>query len=258
MKKIGVIIITKNEEKNIKECLDSVLWADEIILVDDESSDKTVEIASKYSNVKIFTKKMDKGFAEQKNYALSKISSEWVLNIDADERVTEELKNEIIEKINKENFDGYLLRRKNFVFGDWWLDDRPSALRLFKRSKGKFNNVFVHEKVILDGSVGVLQNPLLHYSKALREISNYIEIYLNDYTTKAAIDFENKGIKISKFNILYYFLIKPILVFLQRYIFRRYFLKGIRGLFLAQFVTMAYLISYMKLWEKNIKKNHAE
>jgi len=252
MKKISVIIITKNEEENIKECLDSVSWADEIILVDDESNDNTVKIASEYPNVKIFIKKM-KGFGEQKNYALSKASNEWVLSIDADERVTEELKNEIIEEINKGNFDGYLLRRKNFIFGEAWLEDRPTTLRVFKRLKGRFSESFVHERVILDGSVGELKNPLLHYSRALNKVENYITTCLNHYTTKTAMDFEKKGVKINKFNIVYYFLIKPILIFFYKYIICKYFSKGVIGLILAQFVAIAYLISYIKLWERQNK-----
>ena len=90
MKPLSVIIITKNEEANILECLESVSWADEIILVDDESTDKTVEIASQYQQVRIFTKKMIKGFGPQKQYALKHVHNEWTFSIDADERITEE------------------------------------------------------------------------------------------------------------------------------------------------------------------------
>jgi glycosyltransferase involved in cell wall biosynthesis len=258
MNRISVIMIVKNEEENIKECIESILWVDEIIIIDDESSDNTLEIASQYPKVKIFKKKMDKGYGEQRNYALSKASGEWILSIDADERVTEDLKREIIERINKENYDGYVLRLKNMVFGRWWLDSSPSALRVFKRNKGRFSNTFVHEKVILDGSIGVLKNPLLHSSKAFMNIKNYIDEYLNDYTTKTAIDLENKGIRLNNFNVVYYFLVKPILVFFHRYIFRWYFLHGVRGLFLAQFIAMAYLIGYIKLWERQNKKENED
>jgi glycosyltransferase involved in cell wall biosynthesis len=255
MKKLSVIIITKNEERNIKDCLDSVIWADEIIVVDDESSDNTLKIITSYEKVKFFVRKMIEGFGPQKNFALSKATGEWVLSIDADERVTEELKKEILEKINTETFDGYYLKRYNLVFGKIWREEKPSTLRLFKKDKGKFTEVKVHERVVINGKVSFLKNPLLHFSKALNNVEEYINTYINDYTTRTVSDLETKGIRIKSYNLIYYFIIKPILIFIQKYFFKLYFKKGIRGLILAQFVAIAYLISYIKLWEKQEKNN---
>ncbi|MFQ3675831.1 MAG: glycosyltransferase family 2 protein [Endomicrobiia bacterium] len=253
MNMISVIIITKNEEKNIKRCLEGVLWADEIIIVDDESMDKTVEIAKNYDKTKVYIKKME-GFGEQKNFALSKASAEWVLNIDADEVVIPKLMQEILEKIeNETKYSGYYLRRNNFVFGKFWLDYKPAALRLFKREKGKFTDMKVHEHVVVDGEVGFIKTPLLHYSNALSNVKDYVEIYLNNYTTKAVFDLKKKGVKIKKSNLIYYFVVKPFLIFIQKYFFKQYFKRGIRGLFLAQFVAIAYLVSYIKLWEDQEK-----
>lgn len=253
MKDISVIIITKNEEKNIRDCLESVKWTNEIIIVDDESTDNTVEIATQYPNVKIYIRKMTDGFGAQKNFALSKATSQWVLNIDADERVPEELKNEILQKIENENFDGYYLRRINYLFGNFWDDSKAQALRLFKKNKGEFLNVQVHEKVILKGKVGILKNPLFHYSKALSSIENYINVYLNDYTTKTAADLYKKGKRITKFNFLYFFILKPFLIFWQKFFLKKYCLRGILGLIMASLVAIAYFLSYIKLWEMQKK-----
>ena len=113
MQKISVIVITKDEEKNIAECLSSVKWADEIIVVDAESSDKTVTIAKKFTD-KVYLKKWE-GYVKQKQYALSQAENDWVFSLDADERVTEELKNEI-ESTGRTDVDGFRIRRRNFLF----------------------------------------------------------------------------------------------------------------------------------------------
>ena len=133
MKKISVIIIAKDEEDLIEDCLKSVDWVDEIIFVDSESKDNTVEIAKKYTE-KIFIKKWE-GFANQKRYALSLAGNEFVLSIDADERVSENLKNEI-QKINSDTVAGYKIPRENYFFKKHittcgW--DRDYQLRLFKK-----------------------------------------------------------------------------------------------------------------------------
>lgn len=250
MSKLSVIITTRNEEKNIKDCLNSVVsWVDEIILVDDNSSDKTVEIAREFEKVKIFIREMKDGFGPQKNFALSKATSEWILSIDADERIGEDLKEEIIQKIQNSEYDGYLLRRVNYVFGELWDDGKAMNLRLFKREKGIFSDASVHEKVILDGRVGYLNSPLYHYSDSLSTVKNYINIYLNDYTDKTASDLYKTGKRITKINVFYFFIIKPFIIFIWKYLIKKYFKRGIRGLIMAEFVAIAYLISYIKLWE---------
>ena len=174
MKPLSVIIITKNDEENIEKCLETVSWADEIILVDDESSDNTVEIASRYQQIKIFRKKMKDGFGPQKQYALNQARSRWILSIDADERITAKGKKEILNEISSENFDGYYFRCKNLIFGKFICDSQPKNLRLFKRTKGSFSNARVHESVLLDGKIGTMEEPIIHYSRATRSISDYI------------------------------------------------------------------------------------
>ncbi len=151
--KISVTIITGNEEDNIRECLESVKWADEIIVVDSESSDKTVEIAKEYTD-KVFIHKWE-GYASQKNYALNLATNDWILSIDADERVTPDLAEEMINS-SLDQHNGYKIRRENYFIGKkitgcGWGNDYQ--VRLFKKNRTKLSNRLVHEGFIVDGSV---------------------------------------------------------------------------------------------------------
>ena len=137
---VSVIVITYNEEKNIYDCLNSVKWADEIVVVDSKSTDKTVDIAKSFTD-KVYEKEWE-GYAENKNFALSKTTSEWILWLDADERVTNDLAQEIIKTINTDSdIDGYELARKAFFLGRWikhcgWYPGY--VLRVFKRENAPF------------------------------------------------------------------------------------------------------------------------
>ncbi|MCK4261029.1 MAG: glycosyltransferase family 2 protein, partial [Halanaerobiales bacterium] len=252
---LSVIIITKNEEKNIRECLETVKWADEIVVIDEGSKDNTAKICQEYSNLKFYTHKMEKGFGPQKNYALSKTMGKWVLSIDADERVTPELKEEILGEIAKDKFDGYCLRRSNLIFGKPLLDYKPLALRLFKRGKGKFTDKMVHESVKVKGKVGKLKNYFLHYPKSFLNFQNYIDIYLNHYTSLTAEDLYQMGRRVRPKNYLLYFVLKPSFIFLQKFFLKKDYRNGLRGLFLSLFSAIACLISYAKLWKKMKKSN---
>lgn len=167
---LSVIIITKNEESNIEDCLKSVAFADEIILVDSGSTDRTLEIASKYTS-KIYTEAW-RGFGPQKQFALDKATCQWVFSIDADERVPEKLKTEILAAIKSEDYKAYKVPRLSFVgskpvrFGSWHPD---YILRLFKRSESRFTSDSVHERVITNGTIGFLKEMLIHYSYANTE-----------------------------------------------------------------------------------------
>jgi glycosyltransferase involved in cell wall biosynthesis len=163
--KLSVIIITKNEAGNIRACLESVKWADEIIVVDSGSVDATVDICSEMGAL---VHEHDwPGFGMQKNRALSYATEEWVLSLDADERVTPDLKAQLIKAMEGGSEDGFYLPRLSqfcgrFIRHSGWYPDY--VLRLFKRTKGRFSDDMVHERVILEGVVGRLTTPLLHYS----------------------------------------------------------------------------------------------
>jgi len=162
---LSVIIITKDEADNIRACIESVPWADEIIVVDSGSKDGTVEICRELG-ARVHEHEWP-GFGIQKNRALSYATHEWVLSIDADERVTTELQSQIKNAIEKFSVDGYYVPRLSqfcgqFIRHSGWYPDY--VLRLFRRTKGRFSDDMVHERVILAGSTERLASPLLHYS----------------------------------------------------------------------------------------------
>ena len=247
--KISVSIITKNEEKNIKECLESVKWADEIVIVDDMSTDRTLDICREYSNVKVYEKKME-GFGPQKNYAVSKTVGDWILSIDADERVSPELKEEMLKKIQQDNYVGYGLKRNNLIFGKWIMDSDPRNVRLFRKGKGKFTSKKVHESVVLDGNMGILKNPLLHFTSSCSDLTSYINVYVNQYSSYTADDLYDMGRRVTSGNALLYLFVKPAAIFLKRYFPGKAFRQGMHGFFLSVLIAFTYFLSYAKLWEK--------
>lgn len=165
MPTLSVILITKNEEADLPACLESVSFADEIIIVDNGSTDQTAEIARIYS-AKFFTEDWH-GFGPQKNLSLSKASCDWVFSIDADEIVPSKLAEEIQKTITNAVYDGYEISRvttfcgKKVRFGDW---GRDKVLRLFKRGCGEFTNDQLHERVVVKGVTGTLKHAMIHNS----------------------------------------------------------------------------------------------
>jgi len=165
MANLSVIIITKDEADNIRACIESVKWSDEIIVVDSGSSDATVEICRKMG-AQVHTLDWP-GYGMQKNRALSYATRDWVFSIDADERVTPELQSQLIKAMRNESKAGFYIPRLSqfcgkFIRHSGWYPDY--VLRLFKRNRGKFSDDVVHERVILEGTSGKLSSPLLHYS----------------------------------------------------------------------------------------------
>lgn len=245
MSSVSVIVITHNEEGNIRECLESVRWADEIIVVDSYSTDKTVAYARNYTR-KIFKHQWE-GFGKTKNFALSKAKGEWVLSLDADERVTPELAREIqqIVRRNDSVYSAYSAPRKAFFLGRWikhcgWYPGR--VVRLFKRSAAHFTEAQVHESVRVSGSIGQLNNDILHFTDP--NIYHYFEKY-NRYTSLAAKDMAALGDRFSLSQLLF----RPAWTFFRMYILRAGFLDGIEGLILCTFSASYVFTKYAKLWE---------
>ena len=241
MKNISIAIIVKNEEGVIRQCLETVKWADEIIIVDAFSSDKTVRICKEYTD-KIFLREFV-DFSAQKNFALSKASNEWVLFVDADEKITPLLKDEI-SLLPPALKAGYYVPRKNIIFGRHFKygghqDDMQ--LRLFKKSVSHFENP-IHEKVVVAGEVGRLHNYIEHYST--RNLSEYAE-KLNLYTNLEAKFMRTQGRAIKKQD----FIIKPAGQFLLRYIFKGGYKDGLEGLIFYSLSSYYTFIKYAKCWE---------
>ena len=164
-RKLSVTIITLNEEKNIERCLRSVQWADEIIVTDSGSTDRTVEICRKYTDKVLQIEWL--GFGKTKKFAVDAATNDWIFSIDADEQVTDELKNKIQQIMKKPSAQAYRIKRKSLYLGKiinhcGWGRDYP--LRLFDRKAGNFNDKLVHETVEITGKILKINEPLLHYT----------------------------------------------------------------------------------------------
>jgi glycosyltransferase involved in cell wall biosynthesis len=242
MTKISAIIITRNEEANIGRCLESIKWVDEIIVIDSGSTDNTRMIAQG-AGARVFDFEW-KGFGPAKEFARTKASGDWVLSVDADEVVTEELAEKIKTVINSgDDIDGYYLPRRTNFQGRWimhsgWYPDY--ILRLFKKDKANFTDSLVHETVILDGRTGRIQSPLWHYSYP--DLSAYMH-KLDRYTGLAAEKLYRDG-KRCRF---YHLLFKPPIIFLRHYFFQAGFLDGWEGFLIAAFSSFGAFLKYARL-----------
>ncbi|HVT01652.1 MAG TPA: glycosyltransferase family 2 protein, partial [Patescibacteria group bacterium] len=202
MKTLSVVISAYNEEKNIEECLKSLKdLADEIIVVDNSSTDRTESLAKKYTK-KIYTQKNDPSKIDlQKNFGFSKATCEWILSLDADERLTDDLKNEIITKIkdlgSNNQIDGFWIPRKNIIFGKWIRSDMwwpDYQLRLFKKGKGSFEKNSVHKVITVEGQTEKLENPFIHDNYT--SVDQYL-LKLINYTSIEADVLMDQGYKFS-------------------------------------------------------------
>jgi len=238
--KLSAIIIARNEEKEIRQCLESVAWADEIVLVDSESTDRTVEIARQFTD-RVESRPFE-GFTSQKQYATDLATGPWVLNIDADERVTPELREEIERVVDSDDsHDGYTLPRLTWYAGAFvrnaWFPDRK--LRLFRKEKGKWKGGVVHEGMHVDGRVGELKTPLLHYS--FRTISDHVQT-IDRLTDYGAEDLARQNRGGSSWNLV----IRPPSTFIKIYLIRKGFLDGWRGLVIALLSATHTMVKYSK------------
>ncbi|OGU70318.1 MAG: hypothetical protein A2V93_11470 [Ignavibacteria bacterium RBG_16_34_14] len=243
MKNISAIVITKNEERNIEQCLKSISWADEIIVVDSESEDKTVELVKKFTD-KVFIKKWE-GYVPQKKYALNLVSYEWVFNIDADERISSELKEEIINK-EPDSLDGFFIRRKNYFFGKeittcGW--NKDFQLRLFKRTKTELLERSVDEGFKVNGKIGILKNVIVH--NTFSSFHNYLK-KVNEYTTLRAEEVYKSKNKVTAFTIISH----AVSAFLRYYISLKGFKDGMHGLIISFVYSVSNMLTYVKIWEK--------
>jgi glycosyltransferase involved in cell wall biosynthesis len=236
--RLSVIVITRNEERNIHDCLHSVSWADDIVVVDSESTDATVRIASQFTR-KIFVRPWE-GYAETKTFALQQTAYEWVLWLDADERASAPLGNEIINVLssNETTPVAYEIPRKAFFLGKWirhcgWYPGY--VIRLFRKSHGRFIATHVHERLDIRGNVGRLHNDILHYTDD--NLYHYFHKF-NRYTSLAAQDMEKSGKKSSLVDLL----ARPPFLFFKMYIVRLGFLDGMHG-FVLSLLSSAYVFT---------------
>lgn len=245
---LSVVISAYNEEKLIGRCLQSVRkLADEIIVVDNESQDATIEIAKKFTT-NIFSAPNVLMLNINKNLGFSKANSDWILNLDADEEVTPALAKEILSVIRSNpSQNGFWLKRKNYSFGKWiqhglWWPDRQ--IRLFRRGLGQFPCVHIHEYIKVDGEVGELTEPYIHY--------NYETVH--QYLTKIDRTSSSEAITLSELNyqLMWYDAIRfPVSDFIKIYFAQGGYKDGLHGLVLSLFQAFYSFCTFAKYWEIN-------
>ncbi|MBE9527607.1 MAG: glycosyltransferase family 2 protein [Proteobacteria bacterium] len=244
MKKISATIIVLNEEANIGDCLESLDFVDEIIVLDSGSADRTVEICKSYGAT-VYTDEW-LGFGRQKNLAATRTANDWVFNIDADERVTPGLRAEILDAVERDEKNGYCVPRKNHFGGRWvrrcgWYPDYN--LRLYKKSTGSFNERRVHEAVQIEGgskAAGYLKNPLIHLTYAS------VEEYLaraERYSTLGAEELYESGRRTRATDTT----LRPLFTFFKMYILKLGFLDGALGFKLSTLYAGYTRAKYIKL-----------
>ena len=243
MNKLTIIIPCKNEEHNMEALLQSVQWADEILVVDSYSTDKTVEIANKYS-ARILEHDYNYS-ASQKNWAIPQASHDWILLVDADERISENLKVEILAILEKgPGKKGYWINRENWFMGkkvSFGGVQGDKVIRLFHKDC-RYEDKKVHAEVIVDGAVGLLKNKLVHNS--YKNLGHYLE-KVHRYNRLSAMDREEKTGGISGFHLI----IKPAFKFFQFYILKLGFLDGFVGFVLASLSSYSIMLRYFYMWE---------
>jgi glycosyltransferase involved in cell wall biosynthesis len=248
MSKLSVVISAYNAEKKIEDCLKSVQFADEIIIVNNSSTDKTEEIAKKYTS-KIFVRPNNPMLNVNKNFGFTKAVGDWILCLDDDERVTPELKREIEEVLkNKESeSNGYFIPRKNIIFGKWmqhtgWYPD--CQLRLFRNGKGKYGQRHVHEMIKVEGKVEYLKEPMLHYN--YENISQFLHKMSNIYVPNEAEVLMSEGYKVNFADAIKF----PLKEFLTRFFAQEGYKDGFHGLMLSLLMAFYHFCVFAFVWEK--------
>lgn len=247
---ISAVVITYNEEANIERCLQSLSFVDEIVVVDSFSTDRTVEIARRYTdNV---SQREFVGFSDQKNASIELATSEWLLAVDADEVVTPELAEEICSVLQNTGFDAYRVPRLTYFLGKpirrcgWYPD---FVVRIVRRSKARYGDRLVHESLMVDGPVGQLKKDLLHFS--YNELDDVVRKMIG-YSCKAARQKYIEGHRARLADLLF----RPGLTFLKKYILQQGFRDGLRGFMICALSQCGVFLRYAALWEMSLRKEH--
>lgn len=242
MARLSVTVITLNEARHIGACLDSVAWADERLVVDSGSRDDTVAIA-RARGARVIEREWP-GYAAQKNFAAGEACNDWILSVDADERVTPELAAEIRSRLSSEpGVSGFRIPRIAFHLGRWirttdWYPDYQ--LRLYDRRAARWRPMRVHESVEADGPVGRLSSHLQHYT--YRDLSHHVET-INRYSTLAAAELQASGRRAGVVDLV----LHPPAAFLRNYVVRRGFLDGMPGFIISIMGAFYVFLKFAKL-----------
>jgi glycosyltransferase involved in cell wall biosynthesis len=249
MEKISAVIITKNEAKNIARCLESIKWADEILVLDNSSTDETVDICRQY-NCTVHINETWEGFGKAKHKAVELSKYDWIFSIDADEQVSDELRTKIQEILEQPDPNiAFRIKRISFYLGkqirySGW--QRDFTLRLFNRNTGNFNLKIIHEFVEVKGEIRTINEQLNHYSFP------DLKTHINKMTHYSEL-FAEQSFQKNKKTSIFYAIIDGIGKFFKMYIFNLGFLDGKEGLILALNSAFGVYLKYLYLWEKNNK-----
>ncbi|RDV15246.1 glycosyltransferase family 2 protein [Pontibacter diazotrophicus] len=240
---VSAIIICKNEEQQIAGAIESLLWADEVLIVDSYSTDNTLDIARRYP-VKILQRPFD-NYSAQRNWATDQASQPWVLMLDADERIPEDLQQEM-QQLLSSNPDqpAYKIFRKNYFMGkrvrfSGWQND--GVVRLFDKSQCRYSDKQVHEELVVPGEVGKLKHKMLHYT--YKSLPHYIDKW-NSYSWFAAKDRLKRTKKIT----MYHLAVKPFIWFFIQYILKLGILDGKVGFTICSLAATSVYMRYLKIW----------
>lgn len=241
MPKLAVLILAYNEEQHIAECIDSASFADEVIVIDSGSTDRTVEIAQQHG-AKVAIKPMTEGFAAQRNFALTQTDADWVIYLDSDERITAELANEIMTVIDRKP-SAYAMPRRNIAFGTWlkhggWYPDY--VVRLYPRTAVTWQGI-VHEEPCFSIGKQNLKSDLIHYT--YYDWERYFNKF-NSYTTMMAERMQQRGKKAKQNDIVF----RPFWSFIRVYVLRSGWRDGLMGFIMAVFHAFYTMAKYVKLY----------
>jgi len=240
--RISVVVTTFNESGNIERCLESVRGFREVVVVDSFSTDGTVDVARRHGATTYLRPYLSA--ADQKNWALDAVRSDWVLIVDADEEVTAGLRAEI-EALPDDGVGGYWIRRQSVYLGrtirgcGW---QRDKVLRLFERGRGRYNEVSVHEEVALSGTASILRERLVHYP--YRDVAQHLR-KINEYSTRGARDVAARGMRWPLLRAFSH----PPLRLLRMYVWQRGFRDGPQGFILCLLSAYSVFLKYAKAWE---------
>jgi len=250
MAKFSVVILTKNEETNILDCLETLDNIDEVVIIDDYSTDRTLDAVKslKRKNIKIFQHALDSDFSKQRNFGFSKIKNDWAFFVDADERVSKDLTSEIREVIEGNQYSGFKVKRSDVMWGKKLKYGETGNIKLARlglKGKGEWLNT-VHEYWDIKGQIGVLKSELIHYPH--QTVQDFLS-EINLYTTLRADELFKKNAQVTLLAIICY----PAGKFLQNYFLKLGFMDGIPGFIVAVMMSFHSFLVRSKLWLLNQK-----
>lgn len=245
---LSITIIGHNEIEHLRELLPQLKWADEIVYVDCESHDGSLE-AMREDGCRVYSRPNNTNLNVNKSYAMEQANGDWVFYVDPDERIPEILVSEIEKVIQDTTNSAFKLNRRNHYFGNWLRHGSQypdTQLRLFRKDSAHFPNRHVHEKLVVEGSIGKLNNDMLHFPYL--NISQFLSKF-DFYTRVEAGYLRDSGVRITAGNSLRFLVLKPFSRFFRRYFLKGGFRDGLPGLFCAIFDALNFVVRYFKLWE---------